>query len=194
MRLVEMPEPPHPWLLGHHQVNPPLLEPGTYAVDEAEHWSDRVTGSLVLSPGDVRGTRFVHEWVFTGCWSLDGRRPCMACVGCGALVASRTDDCYSAQEARFHPDMVIRETCGENPRDIPAPFALMADWDEAPPDTRNGGWVPVPTRPRPELVATHWRVRGLKSAVYRDDPRPEMRRRPEVAAQRHQSTEMDFVR
>jgi hypothetical protein len=170
VRLVAMPAPPHWSLLDHHHVNPPLLAPGTYAIDETEHGRDRVTGTLVLSPGDVRGTRYDHEWVFTGCWSLDGRRPCMACEGCGALVAGRTDDCSAAQETRFDPDMVVRESCGEDPDDAPDPFASVADWDQAATDGIDTRWHPEPVRPRPELVATHWRVRGLKSQVYRDDP------------------------
>lgn len=170
VRRVAMPAQPHWSLLSHHRVNPPLLEPGAYAVDEAEYGGDRVTGTFVLSPGDVRGTRFVHEWVLTGCWSLAGGRPSMACEGCGAMVASRTDDCHVAQEARFYPDMVTREACGSDPHDVPEPFALGADWDEAAPDTRKAGWVPSPTRPRPELLGTRWRARGLKSQTYRDDP------------------------
>jgi hypothetical protein len=94
----------------------------------------------------------------------------MACEGCGALVASRTDDCNVPQDARFDPDLVIREPCDEDVYDAPNPFALMADWDDAPPDTRRWGWVPKPTRHRPELVAARWRGRGLKWEIYRDDP------------------------
>ena len=164
-----MPAKPHWWLLSHHRVNPPLLEPGTYAVDEAEYGRDRIAGTFVLSPGDVRGTRFVHEWVLTGCWSLAGGQPSMACEGCGTMVACRTDDCDVAQEARFYPDVVVWEACGDD-RAAPDPFALGADWDRAPADTRKFGWVPAPTSPRPELLATRWRARGLKSETYRDDP------------------------
>lgn len=170
VRRVALPAQPHPWLLSHGRVNPPLLEPGTYAVDEAEYGRDRVTGTFVLSPGDVRGTRFVHEWVLTGCWSLAGGCPSMACEECGAMVAGRTDDCYVAQETRFYPDMVVWGTCGEDPPAVPEPFVLGADWDEAPADTRNSGWEPAPTRLRTELLATRWRARGLKSETYRDDP------------------------
>lgn len=171
MRLVSMPAPPHPSLLDHHHVNPALMEAGTYAVDRAEYGRDRVSSTFVLSPGDVRGTRFVYERVLIGCWSLVGWLPCTACEVCGALVASRTDDCLMPQEARFDPDMIIREeSCGENPQDAPDPFALVADWDEAAQDTRQFGWIPKPVRQRPELVATRWRGRGLKSETYRDDP------------------------
>lgn len=167
VRLVAMPVPP--MFLDYHHMNPPLLEPRTYAVDEAEHGVDRVVGTFVLSPGDVRGTRFVHELVQVG-RSLDGSSLCMACQRCGAFVASRSDKCGAAPDARFYPDMVIRERYGKDPQDMRDPFALVADWDEAPPDTRKYGWLPKPTRPRPELVATRWRVTGLKSQIHRDDP------------------------
>ena len=124
---------------------------------------DRVVGTYVLSPGDVRGTRFAHAWALTGCWSFDGWRPCMACEGCGTLVASRTDGCGVPQNTCFGPDPVAWEDCGEYAHDAPDPFAPVADWDRAEPDTRQGGWVPVSVRLRPELVATRWRVRGLKT-------------------------------
>ncbi|WP_196279692.1 hypothetical protein [Catellatospora paridis] len=52
----------------------------------------------------------------------------------------------------------------------PVRFASIADWDESAPDTRRYGWVPKPTRPRPELTATRWGGRGVKSDLYRDDP------------------------
>ena len=170
MRHVAMPAPPHWSLLDHHHVNPPLLEPRTYTIEQAEDGNERTAGTLVLSPGDVRGTRFVYELVSTGCWSLDGSSPCVACEGCGSLVACRTDDCAVPQDTRFRPDLVIVESCGEDPADAPDPFARIADWDQSPPDTRKFGWVPVPTRARPELVATRWRTRGLQSNLYRDDP------------------------
>ena len=73
---------------------------------------DQVVGTFVLSPGDIRRTRFVYDLVLTGCWSPMGWSPCVACERCGALVASRTDDCHVAQETRFYPSTVVREnTC-----------------------------------------------------------------------------------
>ncbi|GAA1969471.1 hypothetical protein [Catenulispora subtropica] len=170
VREVELPAPPHESWLDHHRVNPPRLVPGTYSVDEAEHGRDRLTGTYVLSPGDVRGVRFVHELVRTGCWSLDGWQPCLECEECGVLVASRLDDCYSAQETRLYPDVVVREQAGEDLDDGPDPFALGADWDRSGPELREVCFVPPPQEPRPALVATRWLVRGLKSEVYRDDP------------------------
>ncbi|ABP53975.1 hypothetical protein Strop_1509 [Salinispora tropica CNB-440] len=170
VRLVELPEGLHWSLLDHHHVNPPLLDPGTYVIDEAGYGHDQVVGTFVLSPGDVRGTRFVHDLVHTGCWSLVGWNPCVACEGCGALVASRTDDCGVAQETRFYPAMVVREPYDDGPDRATDPFALIADWDSPAPDTRRHAWVPKPTRPRPELIATRWGGRGVKAHLFRDDP------------------------
>jgi hypothetical protein len=170
VRLVELPAGPHWSLLDCHQVNPPLLDPGTYAIDEVAYGRDQVVGTFVLSPGDVRGTRFVHGLVLIGCWSLVGWSPCVACESCGALVASRTDDCRVAQETRFYPSLVVREACDDEVDGAVDPFALIADWDDDPPDIRRCGGVPKPTRPRPELTATRWGGRGVKEDLYRDDP------------------------
>jgi hypothetical protein len=170
MRLVDLPAPPHWTLLDCHHVNPPLMEPGTYAIDEATDEHGHAVETFVLSPGDVRGTRIVHALVFTGCWSLAGGNLVVACEGCGTLVASRTDDCRVAQETRFHSPLVVRETGVDEVDVVADPFALVADWDDAPPDTRRFGWVPRPTRPRPALTATRWGGRGVKKDLYRDDP------------------------
>lgn len=170
VQVVELPAGPHWSLLSCHHVNPPRLEPGTYAIDDAAYGRDQVVGTFVLSPGDVRGTRFVHDLVLTGCWSLVGWSPCLACELCGAVVASRTDDCNVAQETRFYPSMVVRETGGVEADRRADPFALFADWDETAPDTRQSGWAPEPVRPRPELVATRWGGRRMKVHLYRDDP------------------------
>jgi hypothetical protein len=129
VRLVELPVQPHWSLLDHHHVNPPLLEPGSYAIDKAAYGSDQVAGTFVLSPGDVRGTRIVHDLVRTGCWSLVGSDPCVACESCGALVASRTDDCNVAQETRLYPSRVVSETCDDQADRATDPFPLTADWD-----------------------------------------------------------------
>jgi hypothetical protein len=49
------------------------------------------------------------------------------------------------------------------------PFALIADWDSAAPDTGHGR-VPEPTRSRPGLTATRWSGRHVAAHLYRDDP------------------------
>jgi hypothetical protein len=170
VRLVDLPAGPHWSLLDHHQVNPPLLDPGTYAIDEAPYGRDRVTGTFVLSPGDVRGTRFIHELARIGCWSLVGWEPCVACEQCGALVATRIDDCNVAQQTRFYPSTVVQETCDVETDVTPDPFALIIDWDTSAPDTRQHGSAPPPVRPRPELTATRWGSRDAKAHLYRDDP------------------------
>jgi len=170
VRPAELPAQPHWSLLDCHHVNPPLLDPGTYAIDAAAYGRDQVVGTFVLSPGDIRGTRFVHHLVETGCWSLVGWIPCMACETCGAVVASRTDDCRVAQETRFHPSTVVREMYDDEAGRATDPFALVADWDNAPPDTRQPGPAPKPIRPRPELIATRWGGRGVKERLFRDDP------------------------
>ena len=169
VRLVDLPAGPHWSLLDCHHVNPPLLDPGTYAIDETVFGRDQVVGTFVLSPGDVRGTRFIHDLVLTGCWSMVGWNPSVACGDCGAVVASRTDDCSVAQETRFFPAMVVRELCDDEPGRYTDPFSLVADWDSPAPDTRQHGWVPKPTRPRPELVATRWGPH-VKRHLFRDDP------------------------
>ncbi|WP_433788764.1 hypothetical protein [Actinoplanes sp. CA-252034] len=170
VRLVELPAQPHSSLLDCHHVNPPLLDPRTYAIDESAYGYDQVVDTFVLSPGDVRGTRIVHDLAVIGCWSLAGGNLCVACESCGVLVASRTDDCRVAQETRFHPSVVVRETTADDVDDTADPFALIAAWDNAPPETRRHGWLPKPTRPRPELTATRWGSRGLRRDLYRDDP------------------------
>jgi hypothetical protein len=170
LRRVDLPAGPHWSLLSHHQVNPPLLDPGTYAVDQAPYGRDQEAGTFVLSPGDVHGTRFVHELVLVGCWSLIGWAPCVACDECGALVAARSDDCGAAQETRLYPSSVVRETDEDEVDRLPDPFTLIAGWDDAPPDTRERGSAPRPTRARPELTATRWGGRDVKADLYRDDP------------------------
>lgn len=170
VRLVEPPAEPHWSLLDHHHVNPPLLDPGTYAIDKVAYGRDQVVGTFVLSPGDVWGTRFVHNLVLIGCWSLVGWNPSMACENCGALVASRTDDCNVAQQTRLYPSTVVRAACDDEADRTTDPFALIADWDSAAPDTRRHSRVPEPTRPRPELTATRWGGRDVAAHLYRDDP------------------------
>ncbi len=94
----------------------------------------------------------------------------MACDGCGALIASRVDDCDRAQETRFSPAAVVWEDWGDEAGRVADPFELIADWDQAPPDTRKRGWLPNLVRERPELVATRWRAKRVKEDLFRDDP------------------------
>jgi hypothetical protein len=104
------------------------MRPGQYAVDPAPFgppWVPyprapgrvrfgrfgRFAGprnTLVLSPGDARGTRFITDRCTIGCIGLDGSAgPNLACASCGAPVATRVDDCDRLQELRFQPDAVV---------------------------------------------------------------------------------------
>ncbi len=96
--------------------------------------------------------------------------PVWPAKNCGALVAARTDDCRVAQETRFYPSAVLREVDEDEVDRAENSFALIADWDNEPADTRRYRWLPKPTRPRPELVTTRWSGRGVKKDLYRDDP------------------------
>lgn len=151
------PEPAPPsenMLLERDGLKPALLDGGTYALPRRYVGGEEV---IILTPGDVRGTRFVHDLVTDPCpCCASGRYPCVACGVCGARVAYRIDDYQDPQSTVFRSDRVSWEHCGEDPAETPDPFALGAAWDKG--------------SPRPELVGTHWRVRGLKAELYRDDP------------------------
>ena len=155
VRRVPLPAPlPGDWLLDAGTLTPALLDPRTYALQTL--WPT-YPDLIVLTPGDVRGTRFVHELVIDPCPCCStGRYPCVACDECGARVAYRINDDRLPQSTRFIADSVEWEPCGEDPAETPDPFALGARWDE---ESSSAA-----------LVATLWRVRGLKAAIYRDDP------------------------
>lgn len=114
---------------------PVLMESGTFAV-EPEPWgapwrrweeidpdeaavrgihapvyalSDATPGTVVIAPGDARGTVFVPEEGGGYCCGLDwGDGPNMACEACGLPVASRIDDCSLWQAVWLAPDAVRR--------------------------------------------------------------------------------------
>ncbi|MFJ9693806.1 hypothetical protein [Kitasatospora sp. NPDC101183] len=82
------------------ELHPPLLESGCYAVD---------AGSVVLAPGDVRGTRLILERAAGYCMGIDGRDgPNLACLGCGEPVATRVDDCGHWQVVALEAAAVVR--------------------------------------------------------------------------------------
>lgn len=176
MPVRRVPLPPQPgWgLTALSARNAPLMEPLTYAVDEAEYGRGRMRGMFVLSPGDVRGLAYAFELAQCGCCGFDGRYGlCAECARCGTLVAARTDDCDMPSETRFAPDGVVLEDCGADPEAAPDPFPRCFDWDdEGEGDYARRNPVPRPpeSRQRPEMRATHWRIRGLRDEVYRDDP------------------------
>ncbi|MBD0716062.1 hypothetical protein [Streptomyces sp. CBMA370] len=81
-------------------------------------------GSIVLAPGDVRGTVPVPERLGGTCCGLDGTDgPNLACDACGRPVASRIDDCSLWQAVRLVPHAVRRLPVGG-----PAPAPLT--WAE----------------------------------------------------------------
>ncbi|MFD5191303.1 hypothetical protein ACFWMU_24695 [Streptomyces sp. NPDC058357] len=118
---------------------PALMESGTFAV-EPEPWgppwrrwedvdpdeaaargiyaplfalSDSAPGSVVIAPGDARGTVLVPNEAGGYCCGLDwGDGPNMACEACGLPVASRIDDCSLWQAVWLSPDAVHRLPVG----------------------------------------------------------------------------------
>ncbi|MEF2528259.1 MULTISPECIES: hypothetical protein [Streptomyces] len=114
---------------------PVLMEPGTFAV-EPEPWgppwrrwqeidpgeaeargihapvhalSGGAPGSIVIAPGDTRGTVLLPEESGGYCCGLGwGDGPNMACEGCGLPVATRIDDCSVWQAVWLAPGAVLR--------------------------------------------------------------------------------------
>ncbi|MEU3268864.1 hypothetical protein [Streptomyces bacillaris] len=163
-----------------------LMEAGTFAVDP-----DGAPGSVVLAPGDVRGTRLLPERAAGSCCGLDGAEgPNMACATCGLPVASRIDDCSLWQAVWLAPGAVRPvlvddtaappATCGPG---LPVPDA-GADIVLVPVHPQTGEtWtpdaaahpVPLPfgvwrwlAFPRPHLTLPA--SGGLPDGVLRDDP------------------------
>ncbi|MGW2841140.1 hypothetical protein ACWCWD_25510 [Streptomyces sp. NPDC001493] len=117
------------------ELHPPLLEAGCYAVDPEPYgppwrqWgeigaheaaergyfapfdalSDGPSGTVLLAPGDMRGTRLILERAAGYCMGIDGRDgPNLACSGCGLPVGTRMDDCGCWQLVRLLPQAVVR--------------------------------------------------------------------------------------
>jgi hypothetical protein len=69
--------------------------------------SDSAPGTVVIAPGDARGTVLVPNEADGYCCGLDwGDGPNMACEACGLPVASRIDDCSLWQAVWLAPDAV----------------------------------------------------------------------------------------
>ena len=68
------------------------------------------------------------------------------------------------------PATAIRTTDPGAGAPVSDSFEPFTDWDTAATDTRRVAWGPKPVRLRPELTATRWRGRRVKSDLYRDDP------------------------
>ncbi|MET8978431.1 hypothetical protein ABZX85_22725 [Streptomyces sp. NPDC004539] len=130
-----------------HDLLPALMDPGTYAVDPEPFgapwrpWaelgpeeaaergvfapvpalSDGPVGTVVLAPGDVRGTVLIPDRCDGYCLGVDGRDgPNLACETCGRAVATRIDDCALWQAVRLAPGEVRR---------VPGAGRVEAGWD-----------------------------------------------------------------
>ncbi|MFI8960550.1 hypothetical protein ACIGO8_00415 [Streptomyces sp. NPDC053493] len=159
--VARVPLPPETHLTYGHGWLPPLMEPGTYAVDpepsgppygafedlseaEAEArglfapvWplSFGKSGRIVVAPGDSRGTVLIPEHGGDSCRGVcAGALPTMACAACGLLVASRVDDCGLWQAVWYEPDAVRRM-----PATAPAPARPSGP---VPPVLPDGWWNP----------------------------------------------------
>lgn len=148
----------------------PVLEPGTFAVDplpsgspwrrwaelevgeaEALGWyaprfgiSGGPAGQVLLAPGDVRDA--VIDPALAGdsaCCGLDGGEPNMACISCGALVATRIDDCGLPQAVWLDPltTRVIED--GPGPHPVLDWTGLIDQRPGIPPSEPDGSWHPM---------------------------------------------------
>ncbi|WP_030764393.1 hypothetical protein [Streptomyces sp. NRRL F-2664] len=142
--------PDHTHYGAWEQLHPPLMEPGTYAVDPLPtgppwHPWDQVGEELaarqgihapvysvsfgsrdriVVSPGDSRGMAFIPGKCEGYCMGVDGRDgPNLACTACGRAVATRMDDCGLWQAVWLEPDAVRRVPSG-------LPAVPVPGWDE----------------------------------------------------------------
>ncbi|MFD7987776.1 hypothetical protein ACFV4M_30990 [Kitasatospora indigofera] len=134
-------------------LHPPLLEAGTYAVDpepDGPPWrrweevdaeeaagrgifepvgalSDGPPDTVLLAPGDLRGTGLILERADGYCMGIDGRAgPNLACLGCGLPVGTRMDDCGQWQLVRLLPHALVR---------LPGPPERpVMDWSRLPAD------------------------------------------------------------
>ncbi|AQT74081.1 hypothetical protein B1K54_22700 [Streptomyces sp. fd1-xmd] len=149
------------------ELHPPLMDPGTYALDPRPTgppwrlWDDvgedlaaeqgvylpRYSVSFgsrdraVIAPGDSRAMTLILEKCEGYCQGIDGRDgPNLACEGCGRAVATRMDDCGLWQAVWLEPDEVRRIPSG-------APAVPVPGWDEldlasyaVPPVELDGSW------------------------------------------------------
>ncbi|WP_416979187.1 hypothetical protein [Streptomyces sp. T028] len=149
---------------------PPLMEPGTYAVepepsgwprkpwseigeDEAEArgvfarvghgLSFGAAGAVVLAPGDSRGMALIPGRLDGYCLGLDGRDgPNLACTRCGQAVATRVDDCSLWQAVWLAPD-AVRRLPDDGPDTRPDDWdTLVSERRSTPPIEQLGYWHP----------------------------------------------------
>ncbi|WP_405828479.1 hypothetical protein [Streptomyces sp. NBC_01176] len=146
---------------------PVLMEPGTFAEDP-EPWgppwrrwqeihpdeaaargiyapvyalSDGAPGSIVIAPGDARGTVLIPERAGGYCCGLDGADgPNMACAVCDLPVASRIDDCSLWQAVWLAPNAVRRLIVGRADSASPTWAELLEEEEPTPPFEPIGTW------------------------------------------------------
>ncbi|MEU4624928.1 hypothetical protein AB0G04_33765 [Actinoplanes sp. NPDC023801] len=158
--------PPHAHESWDYGLMGPLMEPGTFAVDplpfgppwrpwdqpfqdedRSYGWyrlptrmSRGPAGTVVLAPGDVRGT--VLDAGLAGenaCCGWAGQAgPNMRCGDCDQLVATRIDDCGCFNATRLDP-RAVRAVDGEGPHPVVAWDDLLGGRLELRP---SGAWDP----------------------------------------------------
>ncbi len=95
--------------------------------------SDRAAGTIVIAPGDVRGTRLIPEKGGGACCGLNGADgPNSACEACDLPVATRVDDCSLWQSVWLCSDAVRRVPVGGEPA-APLSWAELAERAESTP-------------------------------------------------------------
>ncbi|MET8586161.1 hypothetical protein ABZX39_35630 [Streptomyces collinus] len=155
---------------------PVLMEPGTFAVDPRHlgppwrRWdeidpqeaaargidasvhavSEGTPGTVVIAPGDTRGTVLIPEKADGYCCGLDwGDGPNMACEACGLPVANRIDDCSLWQAVWLAPDAVRRLPVDNAPTATLSWAELLTEGKSTPP------FEPITTW-RSMLGLGHW--------------------------------------
>jgi hypothetical protein len=151
-----------------HELLPALMEPGTYAVDPEpsgppwRQWSEigadeaearglfapvdalsfGARGTIVVAPGDTRGTVLIPERCDGCCCGLDGRDgPNLACAQCGRAVATRIDDCSLWQAVWLAPH-AVRRLPAEGPAPRTVGWEALAEERQSTPPVEPSGWSP----------------------------------------------------
>ncbi|GLW75361.1 hypothetical protein Kpho02_76580 [Kitasatospora phosalacinea] len=155
----------------HHgareELHPPLMQPGTYAVDPQPTgppwrlWEEvgeeaaarqgiyapvysvsfGARDRIVIAPGDSRSMALIPEKCEGYCRGVDGRAgPNLACTGCGRAVATRIDDCGSWQTVWLEPAAVVRYPSGLQDGPPPDWADLERAEHRAPPVEADGSW------------------------------------------------------
>ncbi|MFJ9648555.1 hypothetical protein [Streptomyces sp. NPDC101206] len=151
---------------GWEELHPPLMEPGTYAVDPQptgppwRSWDEigeagaagqgvyapvysvsfGARDRIVIAPGDSRGMALILDKCEGYCQGVDGRAgPNLACVACGRAVATRMDDCGLWQTVWLEPDAVHRLPSGL-PAGPPPDWADLEHPEHRVPPVDPDGW------------------------------------------------------